>query len=336
MHPLLRLAFPELGGEDADVVVAARKEQLVAERLLLVGDGAVADQLLGADDGEVEAGLGGVVEVDAVEHLAAGLGQPEGDVGDAQHGAGPGEAFLQLGDGIDGLGRRAAVVVVAGGAGEDQRVPDDVLGRDAVLLGQQLVAALGDLDLGLGGDRLALLVDAADHQGGAVLVRQRRHRREPGLTVLEVDGVEDDLALRIREGGLEHRDVGGVDHQRHLHQLDRDLQEVLHVADLIGVGVAEADIDEVGARLDLGPGDLGGLLPLLVHDQPLELAAADDVGALADDQRPARLLALDVLDAADVGDLPGGRQLPGLVGAGGGADGANELRSGAAAAADEV
>src|SRR3979411_1097783 len=45
LHPLLRLALPELGGEDADVVIAALEEELVAERLLVVGDGAVADQL---------------------------------------------------------------------------------------------------------------------------------------------------------------------------------------------------------------------------------------------------------------------------------------------------
>ena len=45
-----------------------------------------------------------------------------------------------------------AVIVVlldAGGDGEDVRVEDDVLGRKAGLLGQQLVGARADLDLAL-------------------------------------------------------------------------------------------------------------------------------------------------------------------------------------------
>ena len=43
---------------------------------------------------------------------------------------------------FDGLDRAADVVCVAGGAGEDQRIDDDVFGRDAVLLGEKLDGAL--------------------------------------------------------------------------------------------------------------------------------------------------------------------------------------------------
>ena len=40
-------------------------------------------------------------------------------------------------DAFDRLDRAADVILVAGGAGEHQRVEEDVLGRNAVFLGQQ-------------------------------------------------------------------------------------------------------------------------------------------------------------------------------------------------------
>ena len=49
-----------------------------------------------------------------------------------------GNVLLDQADGFDGLDRAADVVLVAGGAGEDQRVDDDVFGRDAVLVGEQM------------------------------------------------------------------------------------------------------------------------------------------------------------------------------------------------------
>ena len=64
-----------------------------------------------------------------------------------------------------------AVVVVlldAGGDGEDVGVEDDVLGREADLLGEDAVGARADLRLALERVGLALLVEGHDHDGGAV------------------------------------------------------------------------------------------------------------------------------------------------------------------------
>ncbi len=63
------------------------------------------------------------------------------------------------------------VVVVLLDAGRDRKdvgIEDDVLGRKADLLGQELVGALADRDLALGGVGLALLVEGHDDDGGAV------------------------------------------------------------------------------------------------------------------------------------------------------------------------
>ena len=64
-----------------------------------------------------------------------------------------------------------AVIVVlldAGRHGEDVGVEDDVLGREAGLLGQELVGAGADLDLARRGVGLALLVEGHDDDGRAV------------------------------------------------------------------------------------------------------------------------------------------------------------------------
>ena len=69
---------------------------------------------------------------------------------------------------LDEVDAVAVVLLDAGRDGEDVRVEDDVLGREADLLGQELVGARADLDLALERVGLALLVEGHDDDGGAV------------------------------------------------------------------------------------------------------------------------------------------------------------------------
>ena len=55
-----------------------------------------------------------------------------------------------------------------GGHREDIGIEDDVLGRKADLLDQDVVGALADLDLALARVGLALFVERHHHHGGAV------------------------------------------------------------------------------------------------------------------------------------------------------------------------
>ena len=64
--------------------------------------------------------------------------------------------------------REAAMLVDAGRDGEDVRVEDQILRREAGLLRQQLVRALADRDLALDRVRLALLVERHDDDACAV------------------------------------------------------------------------------------------------------------------------------------------------------------------------
>ena len=70
--------------------------------------------------------------------------------------------------------RVVVVLLHAGGDGEDVRVEDDVLGREADLVDQDAVGALADADLVLVGGGLALLVEGHHHHRGAVLEHRPR------------------------------------------------------------------------------------------------------------------------------------------------------------------
>ncbi len=131
--------------------------------------------------------------------------------------------------------------------------------------------------------------------------RQRDHLLEALLAVLQVHRVDDGLALAV---GERHRDdalVRGVDHQRHAHLLDDHLQEAAHVLELVAVRVRQADVDDLRAALHLGAGDLRRVLELPRDDELLELLAADDVGALADDDGAHLLAHLQEVHAGERG-----------------------------------
>ncbi len=67
------------------------------------------------------------------------------------------------------------------------------------------------------------------------------------------------------------------------------LEKRVGVGRLVPVGILEADVDDLGAALDLRARDLGRGVELPVGDEPLELPAAEHVGALADEHGTVRL-----------------------------------------------
>ena len=91
--------------------------------------------------------------------------------------------------------------------------------------------------------------------------------------------------------------VGRVDHDRHFDLLHQRFEEGGDVGHLVAVGILQADVEHVGAFAHLGTSDLGRLIDLAGGDQLLELAAAEDVGALADDHRARVVIDGQCLDA---------------------------------------
>ncbi len=121
-------------------------------------------------------------------------------------------------DAARGLDIGAGVVVVlldAGGDGEDVGIEDDVFGREADLLGEQLVGALADGELALRRLGLAFLVEGHHHHGGAIAANFAGMFEEGSLPFLQADGVDHRLALHAFQPGLDHRPFRGIDHDRH-------------------------------------------------------------------------------------------------------------------------
>ena len=83
-------------------------------------------------------------------------------------------------------------------------------------------------------------------------------------------------------------------------------------------------------------GDLGGLFPLLFSDQFLEGARADDVSALADDQRAVAFLGFDQIDAGIVRAMCRKFRLARLLAFGHLGDGVDVGSGGAAATAHQI
>ncbi len=129
----------------------------------------------------------------------------------------------------------------------------------------KLMRPPGDLELALAGEGLRLLgilVDDAEDHRRPVAPQQRRNRLDPLLAVLEVDRVDDRLALAVGERDLDRLGIGGVDHDR---RLDRAAEPIVELADrglLVALGRLQTDVDDLGAALDLAAGDLGRLVPL--------------------------------------------------------------------------
>ena len=227
----------------------------------------------------------------------------------------------------------------AGGDGEDVGVEDDVLGRKADHLGQQLVGPRTDPGLARLGVGLALLVEGHNDHRRAVATREARPGQELRLAFLQRDGVEDGLALHAFEAGLEDGPLRRVEHDRHpgdVRLAGDQVEEAHHGRLAIEHGLVHVDVDDLGAVLHLVAADIQRRLVLAFQDQALEPGRAGDVGALADVDEKRIGANVEGLQA---GQAQGGRD--GRHGARHAighrfGEGADVFRRGAATAADDV
>ncbi len=209
----------------------------------------------------------------------------EGDVGQPRRRARARQRLLDPAERLDEGDAVAVVLGDAGGDREDVGVEDDVLGREADRLGQQLVGAGADIDLAL--DRLGLagLVEGHDHDRRAVAQDAAGLVEERLLALLEADRVDHGLALDVLQPGLDHRPLRRIDHDRHpadVRLRANQAQEADHRRLGLEHALVHVDVDDLGAVLDLLAGDIERGLVVALDDQPAEPCRAGDVGAFAD------------------------------------------------------
>ncbi len=146
---------------------------------------------------------------------------------------------------------------------------------------QQLVGALADLDLALGGVGLADLVERHDHDRGAIGAALGGELEERPLAFLHADRIDHRLARHAFEAGLDHAPFRAVDHHRDAGDVGLGgdaLEEGGHRLLAVEQGLVHVDVDDLRAVLDLVAGDLDRGVIIAGEDQFLELGRAGDVG----------------------------------------------------------
>ena len=241
--------------------VGASGEHDVLTELAQFGvDLVVHGELAGVDDAEAHAGLDRAQQEHRVHRFAHRLVAAERER-QVRHAARDVDVRQLVGDQLRRLDEVEAVPVVLlhpGGDGEDVRVDDDVVGREADLVDEQMVGPPGDVDLAIDGVGLADLVEGHDDDGGAVVEADAGLFEELVDTFLHRDRVDDRLALHALQSCLDHAELRRVDHHRHAGDLGLtgdQVEERGHRLDAVDEPVVHVDVDDLCAVLHLIPSD---------------------------------------------------------------------------------
>ena len=167
-----------------------------------------------------------------------------------------------------------------GRGGHDQAVDEDAVRADAVAgsLGHD---ALGDGEAGLGGIGDAAFVEREADDVGAVVGDQRKDLIHDLL--FAIDRVDDGLAGVAAHGCLDGCGVGGVDLQRQQRGALELLGRLLDDLDLVDLGQAHVDVQDVGALFLLADALAHDVVQVAVAQGLLQALFAGGIDALADD-----------------------------------------------------
>ena len=148
-----------------------------------------------------------------------------------------------------------------------------------------VIDALGDAKLVLGGLRHAVFIDRQRNEHRAVAAGKLAQFVGFAFAILEVDRVNDRATRNDMQRLLDDVDLGAVDHHRCRHLLHHRLQQLQHVGGFVATNVGRADIEHVRAFLHLLLGHVQHAFDIAVEHQLAELPAAICIGALANNQR---------------------------------------------------
>ena len=250
-------------------------------------DRVVGHQRARVDDAHVQAGPDGVEEEHRVNRLADRVVAAEGErhVRDAAGDMHAGKVRLDPGAGIDEVDPVGRVLLDTGRQRETVRVKDDVLGREADLVGQDSVGPAEDLLAPHQIVGLTLLVEGHHDDGGTVLAAQPCLADELLLALFHGDRVDDRLALHVLQARLHDLPLGGVDHHRNAADVRLGCDQLgkpVHRGDAVDHALVHVDVDDLRTDLDLlqRDGQRGVVVP--GFDQVAEPRGAGDVGALTD------------------------------------------------------
>ena len=250
-------------------------------------DRVVGHQRAGVDDAHVQAGLDGVEQEHRVDRLADRVVAAEGErhVRNATGDVHAGKVRLDPGAGIDEVDAVRRVLLDTGRQREAVRVEDDVLGREAHLVGQDPVGPPEDFLAALQVVGLTLLVEGHHDDGGTVLAAQPCLADELLFALFHRDRVDDRLALHVLQARFHDLPLGRVDHHRNTADVGLgcdQLGEPVHRRDTVDHALVHVDVDDLRTDFDLLQSDRQRGVVVPGFDQVAEPGGAGDVGALTD------------------------------------------------------
>ncbi len=138
----------------------------------------------------------------------------------------------------------------------------------------------------------ALFVDGHRDGGRAVAGNQRHGPVDlVAAPAFQRHRVDDGAARIHRQRRVQHIGLGGVDHQRQLDIHRQLLDQLDHLLFFVGaLGHGHAHVEHMRAAVQLFARHLDHAVVIVVEQQPLDLAGAKRVDALADHQRRGLLL----------------------------------------------
>ena len=177
---------------------------------------------------------------------------------------------------------KRAVVLIASGDGECQRIKDEVVLIKSPLAREQVVNARCNFKLSLrcfGHSRLRVLIYCQRHARGAVALEQRTHRVHASFAILQIYGVHNAAARGSFQTGLKHGRLRAIKHERRVYLSHHARNKFAHVGHAVAAHKVNAHIKKVAAVFHFFARHSNELVPLLLIKQALELAAAVGVGA---------------------------------------------------------
>ena len=154
-------------------------------------------QLAGIHDTHVQPRLDGVVQERRVHGFTHDVvaAKTETDIADPARDFCTRAGFLDLPRRLDEVDGVVVVFVHPGGNRQDVGIENDVFGREADAVDQQVVGAFADANLVVGLDGLTVFVKRHDHRCRAIASNQGCPFQECFLAVLQADRVHNGLAL---------------------------------------------------------------------------------------------------------------------------------------------
>ena len=187
-------------------------------------------------------------------------------VGNAQHHMHLRHVLADPGNGLQGGGRIATVLLHAGGDGQRQGVEEQLLWGETVLQGI-LVGAPGNGQLLLGGAGHALLVYGAHHNTRAIPLGQLQYFVKPWRTVFVICGVENTFAPGHLQAGLHLLPLGGIQHQRQIHVGHKALHQGFHIAHAVAAHKIHVHVQKMGIFIHLLAGNAHQAVPIVLIEK---------------------------------------------------------------------